>query len=328
MGLLAKANAVLGQERNAAIEAAEAAALQAAIADISAQHTKEKPVSHRTAQKEVVQIDGTVVTPTKWPSVMKSSGIVKRSLPKQPAKEPRIEFSQDEAQAVAWAASSVSDNREQVKQGRFKKLKRLITAFAVGLTVAQTPLLNRGCPVPSNQPSKLEVNMDLQAMQKTIDQFASNLGGVNNYERNVMAKMLYGEAGLGTDPFEVLHTVLNRMASPLFKGGVEEIIKQPGQYLGYSDENPVTPAYRRMVDLVVDEWEANGKQAVTGCNHYYFVTGVANVCNKFEISRDNQGKWVAPRHKQYEKLRHYCPVAQQQAANYYQKYGHSNARSL
>ena len=323
MGLLAKANAtLLEQERRAAYMAAAA--------------RRERPSTNKTTTPVVVRMDGTAVTPTKFPSVLKGSALIKQYLNEQPTKpavkpavkEPSIELGQEEAQAVAWAAATVEDHKQDVKQNRFKKLKHLITAFAVGLTIAQTPLTNVGCPV--NQPTKLEVKEitpaeEAEAM-KRIDQFAQSLGKVSNSERNIMAKMLYGEAGLDTDPFEVLHTVLNRKASPLFKGSIADIITQPGQYIGYQDSNPITPAYRRMVDLVVDEWETSGKTEVKGCDHYYFVTGIAGVCNKFEKAHGNHGKWVAPRNKQYEKLKHYCPVAQQQAARYHQQYGYENAR--
>ena len=320
MGLLAKANATLEQERRAAYLAAAA--------------RRERAATNKSNTPLVVRMDGTAVTPTKFPSVLKGSALIKQYLNEQPTKsavkEPRVELGQDEAQAVAWAAATVEDHQQKVKQNRFKKLKHLITAFAVGLTIAQTPLTNVARPV--NQPTKLEVKeitpAEEAAAMKRIDQFAQSLGKVSNYERNVMAKMLYGEAGLGTDPFEVLHTVLNRKASPLFKGSIADIITQPGQYIGYKDTNPITPAFRRMVDIVVDDWEANGKTEVKGCDHYYFVTGIAGNCNKFEKARGNHGQWVAPRNKQYEKLRHYCPVAEQQATRYYQQYGHGNHRSM
>lgn len=234
-----------------------------------------------------------------------------------------------EAVAVADVAATVEKHHQKVIQGRFKKLRRLITAFALGLTVAQTPLTNVGHF--SQHPIKLEpAQLDAVQVQKNIDRFAQQLRGssVSNQERDILAKMLYGEAGLGTDPFEVLHTVLNRKASPLFKGSIADIVTAPNQYLGYKETNPVTPAFRRIVDIVVDDWEANGEKAVDGCHHYYFVTGIAGNCNKFEISHDHQGKWVSGKNKQYAKLKHYCPVAEQQAARYYQQYGHGNHRSL
>lgn len=152
---------------------------------------------------------------------------------------------------------------------------------------------------------------------RSIQQFQQSLNSrVSEQERNLLAQMLYGEAGRGADPFEILHTVLNRVASPLFPNDITTIVTTKGQYVGYRPQNPVTKAYRRIVDIVIEDWEANNYQKIDGCNHYYFVTGIRSICNKFEISPDNQGAWIASPEKKYAKMRHYCDIANEQAKRY------------
>ncbi len=180
---------------------------------------------------------------------------------------------------------------------------------------------------------KQEVKAETQqVVEQAIVKFQQGMESrVSKHDREVLARMLYGEAGRGADPFEILHTVLNRASSPLFKGSLADIVKQKNQYVGYSAKHPLTKDYLTMVDMAIDYWEAHDCKKIDGCDHYYFVTGITGVCNKFEISpKNNNGKWIPSSSKQYAKLRHYCPVATDQAKRYfanrqgYQKaYGHT-----
>jgi len=141
---------------------------------------------------------------------------------------------------------------------------------------------------------------------------------VTRAEREALARMLYGEAGRGADPFEILHTVFNRASSPLFKGSLLDIVTQKNQYVGYSPKHPLTNDYLTIVDMGVDYWEAHNCEKIDGCDHYYFVQGIAGVCNEFEISpKNSNGKWVPTKDKKYAKMRNYCPVATDQAKRYY-----------
>lgn len=137
-------------------------------------------------------------------------------------------------------------------------------------------------------------------------------------DRDDLARLLYGEAGHNlADAVEVLHTVLNRYASPLFKGNMHEIITAKNQYVGYNRNHPVDKKLRALVDYVIDEWEAHGCQAIDHCDHYYFRTGDAGICNQFEIApAGSQGRWVKPAQKQFEEKGHYCPNANNQAVRF------------
>lgn len=158
-----------------------------------------------------------------------------------------------------------------------------------------------------------------RAINQSVNEFTQGLQSkVTQYEREVLARMLYGEAGRGADPFEILHTVLNRASSPLFKGSLADIVLQKGQYVGYSEKHPLTKDYLTMVDMAIADWEANGCQKIEGCDHYYFVTGIAGVCNKFEISpANNYGRWIPTKDKKYAKLQNYCPTATEQAERFF-----------
>ena len=211
-----------------------------------------------------------------------------------------------------------------VKHSR-PKLKKLAVSFMMGLALqSATPLgffnfgksKHKGTVIervkyqPIQTPTDAEIAKHLEIFQKGLK------SRVTPTERELLAKMLYGEAGRGADPFEVLHTVLNRMASPLFKGSITNIVTEKNQYVGYRPSNPVKANYLRIVNMVVDEWEANGCQKIEGCNHYYFVTGIPGVCNKFEISADPDGRWVPHAEKQYAEMKHYCNVATNQAIRF------------
>ena len=217
------------------------------------------------------------------------------------------------------------------KRSRRHKLRRLVLSamFGLGLTTAMPSALNRML-LPTDltwgksQTQEHSVHNHTNVDQ-AIEQFQKGLTSrVSNAERDMIAQMVYGEAGRGADPFEVIHTVLNRMSSPLFKSTAADIITQKDQYIGYKATNPITHEYRRMVDIAVDDWEANGCQKVSGCDHFYFVTGIPNVCNKFEISHDHQGHWVSNDQKDYAPMQHYCAVATDQAARYFAEANHAD----
>lgn len=239
-----------------------------------------------------------------------------------------------------------------------RKLRRLIAGFAIGMAAHFTsqaclnqyqpreivnhefnitntdeihninPLTNLAIPVHPVQPQ----NETTQTVEQAVNTFTQGLTSrVTKAEREALARMLYGEAGRGADPFEILHTVFNRASSPLFKGSLLDIVTQKNQYVGYSPKHPLTNDYLTIVDMGVDYWEAHNCEKIDGCDHYYFVQGIAGVCNEFEISpKNSNGKWVPTKDKKYAKMRNYCPVATDQAKRYYanrqayqKAYGHT-----
>lgn len=217
-----------------------------------------------------------------------------------------------------------------IKKNHRSKLRKLSIALFLGLSLQTAkPTINYQniyFNQTTSNPNSIEQTFmpSTETIETLTEEFARNLqhSQISNNDRDNLARMLYGEAGRGADAFEVLHTVLNRVSSPLFKGTLNDILTAKNQYVGYRPENPVDPRLREIVDFVVDEWEANGCQKIDGCNHYYFVTGIPNVCNKFEISEDPQGRWVPNDQKKYTTMQHYCHTATDQAARFNHAHEH------
>ena len=232
--------------------------------------------------------------------------------------------------------TTAKKSKPLIKHSR-PKLKKFVAGFMMGLALqTATPLsffnfnkskkykgtvIERAKYQPVQTPNEAEIVKHLEAFKQGLQL------RVTPTERELLAKMLYGEAGRGADPFEVLHTVLNRKASPLFKGSIADIVTAPNQYVGYRASNPVTANYLRIVNMVVDEWIANGGEKIDGCNRYYFVTGKAGDCNMFEESEDLNGRWVPHAEKKYAALHDYCPLATNQSIRYYATTTPSNERT-
>ena len=131
--------------------------------------------------------------------------------------------------------------------------------------------------------------------------------------------MLSGEAGPSIeDKIEVLHTIDNRVASPLFPNTLHDVITAENQYNGYNPNNLVTDENLKLIDWYYSQKNKTTiKQPIPNCNRYYFVTGIKNICNKFEISSEgSQGRWVSFANKNYDEPGHYCPTAMLQAEQY------------
>lgn len=244
---------------------------------------------------------------------------------------------QEEAKAVAAATNaktfkSYTKKQQKTKTNNNQKLNQQfhkLRKFVLAVTMSMTSQITTPVTFDANlfnfkyqEPLKIEMTMPTADQEKALNQHIENFAQglqskISRSEREVLARMLYGEAGRGADPFEVLHTVLNRAASPLFKGSLTDIVTQKNQYVGYNAKNPLTKDYLDMVDLVIDEWEANDCKKIDGCNHYYFVTGIPGVCNKFEVSPDQHGKWVPTASKKYATMQHYCDTATAQAKRFF-----------
>lgn len=87
---------------------------------------------------------------------------------------------------------------------------------------------------------------------------SSNDGTISDYEKQMMAQLLYGEANSVASEAEramVIWTILNRYDSGVFGDSVSEIVSAPMQFTGYDSSNPVTDANLSLVEDVVDRWE-------------------------------------------------------------------------
>lgn len=226
----------------------------------------------------------------------------------------------------ATLQNTIETPKPPVKKTTHPKLRKLVAAlFAVGLIMhGNTPKNNNQLSASIKQLNTMP-KIELETVQPTQEQtLNAKINQIFNYdythsvvsdaERNNLARLVYGEAGPDIiDWIEVIHTVLNRYASPLFKGSINDIITAENQYIGFSADHPVITEIREVVDFVVNDWEAHDCQEIDDCNHFYFVTDIRGVCNKYKISpKGSHGSWASTK-DEYE---HYCPTAQSQATRY------------
>lgn len=88
-------------------------------------------------------------------------------------------------------------------------------------------------------------------------------------EREVLAKLLYGEANHGDlsdcERSMVIWVVFNRFDSNIswFGNTIEEIVTRSGQFVGYRENNPVTRENLNLVDDVARRWT---REKATRCS--------------------------------------------------------------
>ncbi len=240
-----------------------------------------------------------------------------------------------------------------IKKAYQPQLRRLAaTVFALGLslqTVQPTMMNNHNMTLQQwtklNIRPAVEQTVEPRSAQPDFGKFVEIFGQqlhqhqsrFSKQDRDDLARLLYGEAGIELlDNIEVLHIILNRYASPLFKGTLRELLTAEKQFIGFKSNHPVLPELRLIVDEVVNDFEANDCKEI--CDHFYFVTHQQGICNKYEISpKGSHGKWVNTAAKVYEAPHQGCMHAMHQTTEISKKLSqiptqrvriNGNARSL
>lgn len=92
------------------------------------------------------------------------------------------------------------------------------------------------------------------ARQREIEQAAIRR------EAQYMARVLYGTARNNTAEAQraVCWCIINRVESSLFPNSIEEVCSQPVQWMGYSNDNPVTQDLFDVAMSVLDDWHSGG----------------------------------------------------------------------
>lgn len=75
-----------------------------------------------------------------------------------------------------------------------------------------------------------------------------------------MARVVYGTALYNSTEAQraVMWCIINRAESPLYPNTVEEVCRQPQQWMGYSDETPVLDQLYDLACEVLETWETDG----------------------------------------------------------------------
>lgn len=84
-------------------------------------------------------------------------------------------------------------------------------------------------------------------------------------EAETMAKVLYGTARYNSEAGQklVLWCILNRVESRLYADNVIDVCRQPQQWMGYSDDNPVIQGMYDLAIEVLDEWHNGAYRAMS-----------------------------------------------------------------
>lgn len=82
----------------------------------------------------------------------------------------------------------------------------------------------------------------------------------NREEAEYVAKVLYGTALYNSDEGKeaVVWLIINRCESSIFPDSIIEVCKQPNQFMGYSDDNPVLTDLYNLADGVLNNWRNGG----------------------------------------------------------------------
>ena len=155
-------------------------------------------------------------------------------------------------------------------------------------------------------------------IEKSVQEFTKGLQSqFTQRDREVFAKMIYGEAGRGVDPFEVGHVALNRLASGRFGKTLTAVITAKRQFDGFSENHPIDKDCLAIANELIAEFEANDCKAF--CDYYYFYTHPQkHLGQKYNRNIYMSGiEWRPYARENYTET--YCSKATEQAGHYHAK---------
>ena len=84
-------------------------------------------------------------------------------------------------------------------------------------------------------------------------------------EAEAVAKVLYGTALHHSEEAQraVVWCIINRCESSLFPDSIVQVCKQPVQWMGYSDGNPVIESLYQIADEVLCGWRSGGYRVIS-----------------------------------------------------------------
>ena len=141
---------------------------------------------------------------------------------------------------------------------RDAKANRETAPVAAAVEIMETPEIHELTPEELAE----EQARQMEAMQQTVIR----------REAQAMAKVLYGTALHNSREAQkaVCWCIINRTESTLFPNTIEEVCAQPVQWMGYSDDNPVTQELYDVALEVVQTWHDGGIRMFS--KEYLFLT--------------------------------------------------------
>ena len=146
---------------------------------------------------------------------------------------------------------------------RAKRRIAFITTVIICAIIMTIISSKSSSPSVATANSSVEIpKIAIEIAEETATETAQETPILTQREREVLAKLIYGEANDGVVPEAersmVIWCVLNRLdsaQSDWFGGTVEGIATNCQQFTGYQEDSPVTEANLRLVDDVAKRWK-------------------------------------------------------------------------
>ena len=170
--------------------------------------------------------------------------------------------------AVAW------NERDELMEAVSKEVKRHSTAaqryLLVGLVFVLLMIVTARI-VDQTEPPK---QIDLAAVSIVEEQQESEVQKAmliaqeeaqHREEAEAVAKVLYGTALHNSREGQeaVVWCIINRTESSLFPDSIVEVCRQPVQWMGYADDNPVIRDLYDLADEVLTGWRSGGYRIIS-----------------------------------------------------------------
>lgn len=169
---------------------------------------------------------------------------------------------------VAW------NERDELMEAVSKEVKRHSTAaqryLLVGLVFVLLMIVTARIVDQTEPPKKI----DLAAVSIVEEQQESDVQKAmliaqeeaqHREEAEAVAKVLYGTAlhNSREGQVAVIWCVINRTESSLFPDSIVEVCRQPVQWMGYADDNPVIKDLYELADEVLSGWRNGGYRIIS-----------------------------------------------------------------
>lgn len=130
---------------------------------------------------------------------------------------------------------------------------------------------------------KYELKLEAAIEQYKMEQSAATMISIQEdpaivqakRERELLAKLLYGIRQNSSDDMRTYcWCVFNRVDTddPLFADTLEEVVFQKGQWMDFSESNPVVKEYYKIASDMLDLWHSNEPRPCTSDYKYMYWT--------------------------------------------------------